>query len=325
MSRYSILAVCTFSLSAMAAAPSSYTIVDLGPDQQPMGANKYGVAVGYTISSHVPVEYQNGIWARLAGTGTGFAYGINSNGTVVGWNGQQVEWKNGKRKQLAGTGRGAPEAISDDGTIVGNHWGGSYDSCYSWKQGVKSYVPGLDGGDCYAYSIDRTGTYIGGKDISPNFDIDYEGFVMGPAGTAGIGALGGSFATSIVHAVNRHGHAAGQSTFDETYENAAVYWNGTQLIDIGLHPPGSGSVATAINSSDDVLVLGSDGAGHVLFLYSGRTGTTAAIEPLISNPAGWAFDYSQGYMAAALTDDGSIFGAAHFNGELHAFRLVPAH
>ena len=53
MQKAVFLAASAFALSAAAAAaaPTSYTIVDLGADQQPMAVNRHGVVVGYTIST----------------------------------------------------------------------------------------------------------------------------------------------------------------------------------------------------------------------------------------------------------------------------------
>jgi hypothetical protein len=72
-----------------------------------------------------------------------------------------------------------------------------------------------------------------------------------------------------------------------------------------------------------VLVGGSDRAGHTLFLYSARGKVVTPIEPLIANPRGWVFDADVNQELAALGNDGTIYGAAHFHGEMHAFKLVP--
>jgi hypothetical protein len=309
------LAAAALSLQALAAAPSSYTIVDLGADQQPLAVNNKGTIVGYTISTHVPVSYENGTWTPLPykGTSGGEATAVNSHGVIAGFDGQQVEWKDGKRIRLDGTKSGRAEGIADDGTIVGSDWGGSYYYCYKWKDGVHTDL----GGDCMAHAIDPNGVYIGGDAEDIAFIIDSEGWH--DLGTLGNGRLD---ASSTV-AVNKHGHAAVVSTFDGTYNWGAAYWSGKRLVDIGLHAGGE-SIATAINQADDVLVGGSDGQGHTLFLFSGRGKTSAAIEPLIANPEGWAFDVAVSNELAALGNDGTIYGSATYNGARHAFKLVPA-
>jgi hypothetical protein len=311
------LATATLSLQALAAAPSSYTIVDLGADQQPRGVNDKGTIVGYTISSHSPVYYADGAWTALPFKGTsGEAVAINSHGVITGFDGQQVQWKNGQRHRLDGVKEGMPTGIADDGTIVGNYWGGSHFYCYKWKDGQETDIYGGDGGDCGVYAIDPNAAYIGGGSNA---------WIEDSTGEHDLGTLdSGQNAFSYTTALNKHGHAAVQSTYDgQSIKEGAAYWTGKLLVDIGLHDTGE-SFATAINEGDDVLVGGSDGQGHTLFLFSGRGKSSAPIEPLIANPAGWVFNYDVKSELAALGDDGSIYGTAYFNGQLHAFKLVPA-
>jgi hypothetical protein len=115
------------------------------------------------------------------------------------------------------------------------------------------------------------------------------------------------------------------SMYDDSGNYTAAFWTGKRLVDIGTHVGGTFSAATAINDSDDVLAYGADGLGHTLFLFSGRGRVLTPIEPLIANPEGWRFDMLQtSEEVAVLANDGTIYGSAHFNGERHAFKLVPA-
>jgi hypothetical protein len=310
------LAAATLSLQALAAAPASYTIVDLGADQQPLDANAKGTIVGYTISTHTPVTYADGVWTPLPLQGTqGEARAINFHGVIAGFDAQIVEWKrNGQRERLAGTHTGKAEGIADDGTIVGSDFRGSHFSCFKWKDGVIIPIIG-PGDDCLTHAISPNGAFIGGESND-------DGFIQDSTGLHDIGTLvPGGFSTTVK--VNKHGHAAVLSTYDDSNQWAAVYWNGKRLVDIGLHPNESQSVSTAINEHDDVLVGGQDDAGHTLFLYSARGPVVTPIEPLIVNPAGWVFDVDPTLELAALTDDGTIYGAAHLDGVMHAFKLVP--
>jgi hypothetical protein len=314
------LACLGASLHALAAPPSSYTIVDLGADMQPLAVNSSGSLAGFTISTRQPAIHADGAWSPLAlKSGTGAAVAINSRGTVAGWGGHRsLEWKYGNQKSLQGVKEGQAAGIADDGTVVGYEYGGSHAYCYKWQSGVKSGVGGGIGGDCYATAIDPTATYIGGTS-------DYA-FIDGPAGSTNLIPLGGdhSIQWSDLVALNKYGHAAVDSSFDGTNRSAAAYWNGSALVDLGAHPAGMESHATAINEHDNVLVGGSDGAGHVLFLYAASTGTLTPIEPLIANPAGWTFDYDLAQVLAALGKDGTIYGTAKLDGQPHAFKLVPA-
>ena len=315
------LACAGASLQALAAPPTSYTITDLGADKQPLAVNSSGSLAGFTISTRQPAIYADGAWSALAlKSGTGSAVAINSLGVAAGWAGHRsMEWKYGNQKSLAGVKEGQAAGIADDGTVVGYEYGGSHAYCYKWKAGVKSPVSGGIGGDCFVTAIDPTDTYLGGTS-------DYA-FIDGPAGSTNLVPLGGDNPAkqwSSLTALNKYGHAAVDSSFDATGHSAAAYWNGSTLVDLGAHPAGVESFATAINEHDNVLVGGSDGAGHVLFLYAASTGTLTAIEPLISNPAGWTFDYDLSLVLAALGKDGTIYGTAKLDGQPHAFKLVPA-
>jgi len=312
------LSAATLSLHALAAAPASYTIVDLGADEQPLAVNNKGRIVGYTISTHLPVTFADGVWTPLAIRGSsGEARAVNSHGVIVGFDHQQVQWVDGQRIHLAKTQFGKAEGIANDGTVVGRSGGGGGGevSCYRWKNGVINFLP-APGDFCDAHGIDPTGTFVAAES-------DDDAIIFDSAGAHDLGTLvQGGFSSAV--AVNRHGHAAVLSTYDNSNQWAAVYWDGTHLVDIGLHPNGTQSVSTAINQADDVLVGGLDGVGHTLFLYSGPSKTITPIEPLISNPKGWAFDVDPALEVAALANDGTIYGAAHFKGAMHAFKLVPS-
>jgi hypothetical protein len=313
------LACAAATLQALAAPPASYTIVDLGADQQPLAVNSSGTVVGFTISTGQPAIYADGAWSALPSkSGSGSAVAINSLGVAVGWSGRRsMEWKYGNQKSLQDLKEGQAAGIADDGTVVGYEYGGSHADCYKWKAGVRSGVGGGIGGDCFATAIDPTATYIGGTS-------DYA-FIDGPGGSTNLIPVGGDHLDqwSDLIALNKNGHAAVDSTFDSTHRSGAAYWNGSALVDLGAHPDGVESHATAINEHDNVLVGGADGAGHVLFLYTASTGKLTPIEPRIGNPAGWTFDYDPTLVLAALGKDGTIYGTAKLGGELHAFKLVP--
>jgi probable HAF family extracellular repeat protein len=320
------LAAAMLSLEAFAAAPSSYTIVDLGYNRQPRAVNDAGALVGEKYIHAVPQSYANGRWKKLPiQSDTGAARAVNSGGIVVGWDsGSQVRWKDGKRSVLEGTYGGSesstPEGIADDGTIVGHDYSvvGKKSVCYTWKRGVISYLPGLGGDGCIASSIDPTGTYIGGYAMTP--DDKVHAFIADGTGMHDLGTPG---RFSGVHQVNRHGHAAGWLQVNDAGGTGAAYWNGSQLVDLGMHVDGHGE-ATAINDADDVLVGGSDGHGHTLFYYSAASQTMTPIEPLITNLGAWKFIMDVGSELAVLANDGTIYGIAFFEGNRHAFKLVPS-
>ena len=325
MIRLVIATACAVAAAnATAGAAGSYTIVDLGIYDFPLAANPAGTLVGYSTAFHVePIVYQNGAWSTLPNLrGVTEALAINAKGLIVGYDlDTQVLWRNDQRNRLKGVLAGQPRGVADNGVIVGYEVEGTLDACYSWKSGQKTILPGLGGsGNCFANAIDATATFIGGQSSTPAGAN--HAFLMDATGTHDLGTLNHS-ASSSLKALNRHGHAAVSSTFDDMSTWGAAYWNGRRLVDIGLHAAGAQSLATAIDDDDDVLVVRADGAGHVLFLYSGRSGATTALEPLIVNPAGWTFDLDSTLMLTAIGTDGAIYGSANFQGQPHAYKLVP--
>jgi hypothetical protein len=326
------LAATFLALQAFAAAPSAYTLVDLGSWKQPVAVSDSGTLVGHSVRKFQPLSDAHGKWKHLPIEGTwGWPAAINAHDLIVGfdetgWNtGVTVAWKGGQRTELAGIPpAGRPAGVADDGTVVGSVYGDFGQSyAFTWKDGVLARLPDLGGGDAYAYAIDATATYIGGQARLP--DGNLHATLVDDAGIHDLGTLNHVDGESHVTAVNRHGHAAAMSMYDGSGNYAAAYWTGKSLVDIGTHAGGAFSVATAINDADDVLAYGSDGRGHTLFLYSGRDRVLTPIEPLIANPEGWTFDLRQkGDEVAALANDGTIYGSAKFNGERRAFKLVPA-
>jgi probable HAF family extracellular repeat protein len=318
------LAVAILSVQALAAAPSSYTIVDLGANRYPAAVNGAGTVAGGTALRNQPMVYANGQWTALPlEHNSGAANAVNATGVIVGWDlGKQVQWVNGVRKPLKGTHGGdtydTPSGIADDGTIVGHQspGGTATSTCYSWKKGVMTTLPDLGGGYCKANAIDPSGTYIAGQ--SSTSSGDYHAFLMD---SMGMHDLGTPNRYSGLNAVNRHGHAVGWLQVDDAGNEGPAYWNGSQLVDLGAHVGDPYATANAINDADDVAITGNDGLGHLLFLFSAATQTLTPIEPLIANPAGWSFVNGG---LNALAADGTIYGIGYLSGRLHGFKLVPA-
>ena len=131
-------------------------------------------------------------------------------------------------------------------------------------------------------------------------------------------------AYSWVRAVNRHGHASVWADTDNSGDWAAAYWNGHKLVEVpDVRLITGESFSGGINSKDEMLVIGDDGAGHSLFVYDGRSGAVTAIEPLIRDAQGWDFGYTPFDAATGIADDGSIVGSAWLDGEEHGYMLVP--
>lgn len=318
-----VLVLSDLALSA-AAAPTGYTVVDLGASQQPLAINSTGTIAGFGPNG--AEIYQDGTWQPLKSRRqNSVAEAINGKGVVVGQDGAKaVRWRGGKRQVLAGLGSGGTaEGISNDGTIVGTLQSGSDSSCYSWKAGVVTDLGSLGGGRCRAHAIDVTGHYIAGESYVPAGTGADHAFIVDGSGMHDLGVLPNG-AYSWARAVNRHGHASVWADNDNSGDWAAAYWNGRKLIQVpGINANFAESFGGAINDQDEMLAEGYDAEGHVLFLYEGRTGTVTPIEPLVHNGSGWDFGRFGSHVVEGLANDGTIVGAAYFNGEQHGFMLVP--
>jgi hypothetical protein len=311
------------ALSA-AAAPAGYTIVDFGPDIRPWAINVDGTVVGCELIQGVcaPVIYQGGGWQTLKHSDAAVVTAINDKGVMVGDDGQlPVMWNGNHRRVLGGLPLGSSaEGISDDKTIVGTRRDSrTKTSCYSWHADQITDLGTLDGGNCLAHAIDRTGRYIVGESSIHGF-IYYEGVMHD------LGRVKGDGVSTLARAVNIHGHVSATSQYNNSGDWAAAYWNGRKLVRVpGMSvPPTYGE---AMNDNDEMLVAGTDEAGHFLFLYDGGAGVTTAIEPLIHNASGWDFNWlaigGPGLLAAGLNEHGTIVGTAIFDNVVHGYMLVP--
>ena len=329
MSSNRLLAL-TFALAlaalarAAAAAPAAYQIIDLGPSQVPLAIDARGTVVGKTVHTNRADYYEDGAWTPLKSLGAvSSAEAINSSGVIAGEDGSKpVRWHHGHRMVLDGLGLGNAAGISDDGTIVGTYTHSHADHCFAWKDGAITDLGSLGGGSCLAYAIDPTGQYIGG--MSSGLRFAGHAFISDAQGMHDLGTLQHGY-FSQVRAVNRHGHASLSSDVDHSGNSAAAYWSGHRLIEVpGVRLPGGDSVPGGINSHDEMLVVGDNGSGTMIYLYEARTKTVTAIVPRIVNADGWCFcggSWSQ--LAAGITDDGRIVGSAQLDGKEHGYMLVP--
>jgi probable HAF family extracellular repeat protein len=256
---------------------------------------------------------------------TSFAAALNKHGVIVGWDGRRrpARWVHGERRVLTGVKKGQATGIGDDGTIAGTSLDHEVPRCFSWKDGAAADLGTLGGDHCYVYGIDSTGRYIAGESDFSFAPARYHAFIHDENGMHDLGSLPGEY-VSTANAVNRYGHASVTAPYDDSGDQAAVYWDGVRLVQVpGVNAGGNWSIGGAINDRDQMLVAGWDTEGHALFLYDGRSGVVTAIQPLIHNIEGWTFGFDQDLYITGLTNDGRIVGATNYQNELHGFLLVP--
>ncbi len=296
----------------IAAAPTQYSITDLGPlsngsvskltipfvPQTHLTLNGKSVTAlainsGQQVAGTAPAssgEIHAALWAggTLSDLGTlggdlSFAYGLNDNGQVCGCAyvvpGHTLRhaflWQQG----AAGTG-----TMKDLGTLGGNNSTALAINNSTEIAGF-SYIPG---GDYHAFS--------------------WQSGVMKDLGT-----LGGQYSTA--RCLNASGQIAGSSLTSNGEQHAFLFSKGN-LQD--LYPLSSTySDALSINAAGQVVGMAElpTGARHAYLSVSGKTTDLNTLTP---SGTGWVLQE-----ARTITDEGQIAGAGLLNGEPHAFLLTP--
>jgi probable HAF family extracellular repeat protein len=162
--------------------------------------------------------------------------------------------------------------------------------------------------------------------------INHSGQVTGTSGSAygpraflyhdgkmtDLGALpGGTFSSG--RGVNEYGEVTGEAEVNSGNTHAFLYKKG-KMIDLGTLAALTSSVGLAINRTGQVVGVASipgDFNSFRAFLYS--DGEMQNLNGLLEANSGWVLE-----VASGINDKGEITGMGVFNGEGHAFLLVPA-
>ncbi len=212
------------------------------------------------------------------------ANGINSAGTVVGWQSaddpspwQPYAWNAGQVTWLGSLGGtyGVAQAINDLGTIVG--W--SYDAqstpkAFVWTAaaGMKE-LPGLTGADPLGANKALAISFNG---VAAGSCADERGRTLAcwwPGGTAfRLGGLPGGDGTGHAAAINGSGLAVGEAA-DRHGQARAVLFRLGRVINLNLVtqglPPGTVlTEAVAVNEANEIAVQGYDEHGYRYFLLT---------------------------------------------------------
>ncbi|HLK20209.1 MAG TPA: PEP-CTERM sorting domain-containing protein [Bryobacteraceae bacterium] len=300
-------------------ADINYSVADLGslggPSTVAFAINNSGTAVGWADSPSsdpsafaAPAGSSLQKLAGLPGSTDSDAYGINSQGTIVGTsyiNGQAhgAVW-NGSQVSDLGTGVFAM-GINDAGAIVGGNG-----QAFLSQNGNSTDLGVLSGGNwSAAYGINNSGVVVGYGNTGSGA---FRGFVW-TAGTGmqELGTFGGR--SSYAMAVNSSGEVVGQACLLSGYANAFLEVNGV-MTDLGTLGGGN-SYAYGINDGGEVVGYSNiaDGDSHA-FLY--LNGVMIDLNSLIPADSGWALSEAYG-----INDAGQIVGEGMYDGQSHAFRL----
>ena len=327
-----------FASAAHAAAPNTWSIVDLGAlgstGATASGLNNRGDVVGYSnaprpviFPGQTPEAFhaflwQNGVMFNIA-TPQVFAHhamGINERGTIVATvGGDEIWlWRDGQWSSLGFF--GSPSDINRSETIVGQRWTGNRYEAFSWTDGVLRHLGTLGGSISHATAVNDKGAVVGGSETFISGQVKA---VLWQGGNMfDLGTLGGE--DSVAMGINNHGVIVGWS-HTQGQEAAAAFVADTRTgVMHRLMNLSGNHFATAIN--DRGAVVGTLGgmvpgqAGAKSFLYDERGGFLVLEDLPAVKAAGWTQ-----LVPVAINDRGAIAGWGFRPGQLGArsFLLQP--
>jgi uncharacterized membrane protein len=272
------------------------------PFDRGRGANDFGVVVGWGEANDfsigpLPVIWQGGVASQLplpTGQTRGRAYAINNSGVVVG-------------------------AVGPNESQVGAIYSG----------GTASIITQLtaDGAPCsFALGINNAGRIVG-SGFNPSTGNGV-GYVLDTSTNTAfsVGVLPGRDG-STNYGVSNAGHVVGYSFFTHGSPMPLPYvWtDGGGMVAIPIVAGTDRAYALGVNSLGWVVGYGqnvfSPGAAAVPFLYDGTS--TYRLGDLIPADSGWNLLTDLASYAYGISDNGTIIGTAGFNGEEHAFAMIP--
>ncbi|HTU89209.1 MAG TPA: hypothetical protein VMF69_03850 [Gemmataceae bacterium] len=285
---------------------TTYSIVDLGANIQPVALNNNGVVAAETVNSSgqsVGVLIQNG---KLTDLPLEIVSGLNDSNEVVGGNssGKPVLFNNGTVTPLpiGVVTSFTPAAIADNGTITGGDSGAEVD-----VNGTVTALADSKTFNTLAVTISNNGQYVGGFDNDGN--VEDEGgpalwnLATGQVTVLNVDGLGQT------NGVNNSGQAVG--VYGEDGGGSAFLYSNGQFIDLGL---GTNSTANAINNEG--VIVGQEGNG-ASFVYT--NGVATNLQSVLSGNSGFTLTD-----AIAINDNGQILATAtDASGTEHALLLNP--
>lgn len=321
----------------VAAAPPSYTIVDLGaPTTYSIGygINEAGVVVGHLETPTAEVgaaRWDAGVPTYLDSLGAGgtLARAVNESGIVAGeaYDGaggvHAVTW-NGATVTDVGVFAGnyaTAFGINDLGQLAGEGQSATpYSHALMWDGSAWIDLGVLPGGNAsHARGINNAGQVVGDSEIEPGGA--YHAVIWTGGAAADLGTLPGDLYSNGV-AINDLGHAVGRS-FGRPGggEQYGFFWDGATMIEIPLLGGGFFLEVAGMNDLDQVVGRADrfGGAYQTAVLWEASTGQLTDLQTLLPSGSGWAL-----HQANAINNAGQITGYGVRDGVLRAFLMTPA-
>ena len=323
-----------------------YQIFDIGlalptdTASQGFGVSTGGTAVGRSINSAGAKAFfwtqAGGIFglSNLADRAFCVSNGANNTGLVVGTcaaslfgtNRLPVIWQGGVVSQLplpSGQILGDANDINASGVAVGSINSGSLQRAAIYSPGNTTVITQTTAGGSFfntAFGINDSGRIVG-TGIDPSNAARNVGMVfdIGAGSAIEVGALSGANG-ALAFGVGNGGHVVGSSMMNQGSGLPFIWTQAGGMIAIPLPTGTTQGSARAVNTSGKAVGTASS-AFAIPFLYDGTT--THRLADLIPAGTGWDLSTNTSSSALGISDANVIVGTGVFNGQTHAYAMVP--
>jgi probable HAF family extracellular repeat protein len=340
------LAVCGFFPNETKAEKvQRYSVIDLGQagvDSRAESVNASRQIVGnngshgafWAGTNSAPLDL-----GTLAGGSTpnSAASSINNHGQIVGFafsddfsRVRAVFWtdSNSLPTDLGTLGgeTSAANALNQRGSIVGQaDTSDGLTHAAFWANGSARAVMLADlGGDfSQALGINAAARIVGdGTDTSGNFQALF--WAGSNAAAVSLATLGGDFMNTFAGAISANGQIVGAATTADFSVSHAVSWDKSTkpAVDMGALSGGlSNSEALAVNNRGQVVgdAFNEEGSVNHAVLWPDAKRPAVDLNTRIPPNSGWVLE-----VATGINNAGVIVGHGIFNGDSHAFALLPS-
>lgn len=346
--------VLTFSASALSqksaenlgSASPQYQIFDIGVVQtsdsasQGFGVSAGGRAVGRSIRTGGAQAFSWTSGGGLVGlpniAGRAFCVSNSANdtesvvgtcaNTLFGTSRLPVIWQNGAVSQLplpAGETLGDANDVNASGVAVGSVNGGSLQRAVIYNGNSATVITQTTSGGSFfttAFGINDSGLVIG-TGIDPLNAARNVGMLYNiSTNTASeVGALPGGNG-ALAFGVSNGGHVVGSSMQNQGSGMPFIWTQSGGMTAIPLPVNTTQGSARAVNSSGWAVGTASS-AFAIPFLYNGVT--TYRLADLIPAGTGWDLSTNTSSSALGISETNIIVGTGVFNGQVHAYAMIP--
>jgi hypothetical protein len=342
----SVKTVSELDRKAETGTTPQYQIFDIGIVQmgdtasQGFGVSTGGTAVGRSVRTGGAQAFTwtagGGIAGlpNLAGRAFCVSNAANNSGIVAGTCAASlfgtsrlpVIWTNGAVSQLplpAGETLGDANDVNASGVAVGSVNSGSLQKAVYYSGATATYISQTTPDGSFfltAFGINDAGRVVG-QGIDPNNAARNVGIVydIGSASAFEVGALPNANG-ALAFGVSNTGFVVGSSMQNQGSGLPFIWSQGAGMVAIPLPTGTTQGSARAVNSNGWAVGTASS-AFAIPFLYDGTV--TYRLADLIPAGTGWDLSTNTSSSALGISDAGVIVGTGVFNGQTHAYAMVP--